>query len=138
MPESGKVAAVACDLTARAIPGTSAVMRISIVLTTHNRPALLAGAIGSVLAQTSDAWEFVIVNDGSTPPATLQENALGGNVARVRFVRHQTQHGAAFPWSSFAFSCRSGIGWRHLSLLGRLPKRTIFKRPRRNDIAIKR
>jgi len=50
---------------------------ISIVLPTFNRAEWLPGAIGSVLAQTCDDWELVIVNDGSTDdtPAVIAQFA---------------------------------------------------------------
>ena len=38
----------------------------SIVLPTHNRASLLKRAIESVRAQSCDAWELVVVDDGST------------------------------------------------------------------------
>jgi glycosyltransferase involved in cell wall biosynthesis len=39
---------------------------ISVILPTHNRGAYLRDAVGSVLAQTHDPWELVVVDDGST------------------------------------------------------------------------
>ena len=40
--------------------------RVSIVLPTFNRAALIGRAIESVLAQTVDDWQLVVVDDGST------------------------------------------------------------------------
>ena len=68
-------------------------MRISIVLTTHNRPALLGESVASVLAQTSDEWELVIVDDGSSPPVNLEDVSLGDKMGRVRLVRHDQARG---------------------------------------------
>jgi len=50
-------------------------MTISIVLPTFNRAEWLPGAIGSVLAQTCEDWELVIVDDGSTDdtPAVIAQ-----------------------------------------------------------------
>lgn len=41
-------------------------MRISIIIATYNSEQTLSRAIDSVIAQTFDDWELLIVNDGST------------------------------------------------------------------------
>ena len=40
----------------------------SVVIPTHDRPALLASAVSSVVRQTFDDFEVVIIDDGSDPP----------------------------------------------------------------------
>ncbi|MDP3687195.1 MAG: glycosyltransferase, partial [Sulfurimicrobium sp.] len=47
--------------------------RISVIIPTHNRPVLLAEALTSLLAQTFTDWEAVIVDDASSPPATVDD-----------------------------------------------------------------
>jgi glycosyltransferase involved in cell wall biosynthesis len=42
--------------------------RVSLVITTRNRPKYLAEAIDSVLAQTHPNWELIVWDDGSTDP----------------------------------------------------------------------
>jgi glycosyltransferase involved in cell wall biosynthesis len=44
---------------------------ISVVLPTHDRPAFLADAIASVLAQTVSSWELVVVDNGSSTPVAV-------------------------------------------------------------------
>jgi len=44
---------------------------LSIIIPTYNRPALLKTAIQSVLAQTNDNWELIIIDDGSNPKANV-------------------------------------------------------------------
>jgi glycosyltransferase involved in cell wall biosynthesis len=68
-------------------------MRVSIVLTTHNRPGLLAEAIGSVLAQDSRDWELIVVDDGSSPAATISGLASSEHEGRVQMVRHSEARG---------------------------------------------
>src|SRR5581483_3260515 len=40
-------------------------MLVSILLPTHNRPALMREALASIAAQTSSSWEVIVVDDGS-------------------------------------------------------------------------
>lgn len=70
---------------------------LSVVITTHDRPADVAGAVGSVLGQMDDrAGELIVVDDGSGPEAAaaldelssagvtvLHQDDLGLGVARA-------------------------------------------------------
>lgn len=67
--------------------------QLSFIIPTHNRPAMLATATDSVLAQTLTQWELIIVDDGSSPEtaefiATLSD-------PRIRSCRHESPKGAA-------------------------------------------
>lgn len=68
--------------------------RVTVVVPTHNRPALLREALASIAAQTCTDWEVVVVDDGSTPPidAAALEASVGG---RLRLVRHDQPRGVA-------------------------------------------
>jgi glycosyltransferase involved in cell wall biosynthesis len=59
----------------------------SVVMTTYNRQALLDEAIASVLAQTVEDFECIVVDDASPVPAT------GPDDPRVRVVRRPTNGG---------------------------------------------
>lgn len=63
--------------------------RVSIILPTHNRPALLAEAIASVRAQNCADWELIVVDDASTPPAAIPDDP------RIRLVRQAPAGGGA-------------------------------------------
>jgi len=56
---------------------------VSIVIPTHDRPALLRRAIISALNQTVRDIEVIVVDDGSDPPV-----ALAGRDSRVRLIRN--------------------------------------------------
>jgi hypothetical protein len=62
---------------------------VSVVIPTYNRPALLAEAIASVLAQTVDDLEVVVVDDGGPEPAVVPDDP------RVVLLRHEVNQGKA-------------------------------------------
>ena len=66
---------------------------ISVVIPTHNRPEALGHAVASVAAQTRQADEIVIVDDGSTPPVDPTRFADGQLTIVV--VRNESPLGAA-------------------------------------------
>lgn len=63
--------------------------RISVVLPTHDRPDLLAEAIESVRAQTHGNWQLIVVDDASTPPAAVPDDA------RIEIIRNASSCGGA-------------------------------------------
>lgn len=71
-------------------------MLVSIYMPTKNRPDLLRRAVASVLAQTHQNIELLVVDDGSTDntPAVLKE--LAEQDARLRYFRNETSRGAPF------------------------------------------
>ena len=80
------------------VPGSP---RVTVVLPTHNRPAMLAEAVDSVLAQTFDDWELVVVDDASAPPVELRVPPRF--TGKVHCVRHaESQGGSAAKNSGIA------------------------------------
>jgi glycosyltransferase involved in cell wall biosynthesis len=65
------------------------VPRFSVVIPTYGRPALLGDALASVLGQTVDDFECLVVDDGSHEPPPLPADP------RVRMVRRPTNGGPA-------------------------------------------
>jgi GT2 family glycosyltransferase len=70
--------------------GAAATPQVTVVLPTHNRPQLLKDAMASLVAQTHRSWEAIVVDDGSTPKATLETAD-----PRFRIVRHSVSLGGA-------------------------------------------
>ncbi|MEM9588314.1 MAG: glycosyltransferase [Planctomycetota bacterium] len=69
---------------------------ISIVMPARNRSALIGASLDSVLAQTEQNWELIVVDDGSsdgTSDAVRSYQAKSGG--RIRCVRNETNFGAA-------------------------------------------
>jgi O-antigen biosynthesis protein len=62
---------------------------VSVVIPVRNRPEAVAAAIESVIAQTLESWELVVVDDGSTDhtPQVLEEWAARDR--RIRIVRQE-------------------------------------------------
>ena len=73
------------------IPTMSTQPRISVVMPTYNRPALLARALDSLAAQTYGDFEVVVVNDAGLPVDDVIE-AARTRIA-VTFVEHERNRG---------------------------------------------
>lgn len=65
---------------------------VSVVVPTYNRAHLLPRAIRSVLNQTYDEYELVIVDDGSTDDTQEVVSQFGDE--RIRYVRFEENRGA--------------------------------------------
>jgi glycosyltransferase involved in cell wall biosynthesis len=64
-----------------------AVPLVSAILTTYNRPAHLARAIESVLAQTLRDFELIVVDDGSGPETGALCRRFAAQDGRIRYHR---------------------------------------------------
>jgi glycosyltransferase involved in cell wall biosynthesis len=70
-------------------------LRFSVIITTHNRPRLVAACVESVLAQTYPPLEIIVVDDGSRR-ATARVLVPYAENARIRIIRQrQSGWGAA-------------------------------------------
>ena len=67
--------------------------RVSITIPTYNRAHLLGRAIQSVLDQTYQDFEIIVVDDGSTDRA--EEVVKSFDDERVRYIRHEVNKGCA-------------------------------------------
>lgn len=67
-------------------------MGVSIIIPAYNSEKYLAAAIQSVLAQTRDDWEAIIVNDGSTDQTGTIAETFAAKDTRIRVV-HQANAG---------------------------------------------
>jgi glycosyltransferase involved in cell wall biosynthesis len=63
---------------------------VTVVIPSHNRPDLLIRAIQSVVRQSYNRWEIVVVDDGSTDPVSLASDPVG-----IRLIRNQQPAGPA-------------------------------------------
>jgi glycosyltransferase involved in cell wall biosynthesis len=63
--------------------------RFSVIVPTHDRPALLAEALSSIRAQSFTDWECIVVDDGNLEPVEVP------NDPRIRVMRRTTNGGPA-------------------------------------------
>ena len=67
---------------------------VSIILPTYNREVLLRRALESVLAQTYDLWELLVVDDGSTDGTRAYLQTLTDTRVRAILREHCGNAGA--------------------------------------------
>ena len=65
--------------------------KVSVVITTHNRSNLLSGAITSVLNQTFQDFEIIVVDDASKDDT--KDVVQTFDDTRIRYIRHETNKG---------------------------------------------
>ena len=65
--------------------------KVSVIIATYNRAGLLPRAVNSVLNQTLEEYEIIIVDDASSDDT--QQVIAGFNDHRIRSVRHEVNRG---------------------------------------------
>jgi len=65
------------------------VPRVSVVIPAFNYAEYLGDALDSVLAQTMDDWECIVVDDGSTDDTPAVARAYASRDSRIRFLQQQ-------------------------------------------------
>jgi glycosyltransferase involved in cell wall biosynthesis len=69
------------------------VAKVSVIIPTYNRAEFLRSAITSVLNQTYQDFEIIVVDDGSTD--NMQAVVCGFNDKRIKYVRNDVNEGEA-------------------------------------------
>jgi glycosyltransferase involved in cell wall biosynthesis len=67
---------------------------VSVVLPTYDRPGFLKQAISSVVKQTYDAVELIVVDDHSPEPASTVVQQFNDTAIDIRYIRHSENRGA--------------------------------------------
>ncbi|MGI0015089.1 MAG: glycosyltransferase family 2 protein, partial [Nitrososphaera sp.] len=86
--------------------------KISVLIPTYNRPEFLRLAIVSVLNQTFQDFEIIVVDDASWTPGT-QSVTEGFADKRIKYVRHPVNRGLSAARNS---GIRAAVG-RYIALL---------------------
>jgi len=70
-------------------------IRVSVIIPTYNRARFIERAIQSVLNQTYQGFELIVVDDGSTDDTEERVRNILRSGIRFKYVRHDTNRGAA-------------------------------------------
>ena len=68
---------------------------VSVIMPAYNAARYLEEAVASVLAQTWQNWELIIIEDASSDGTWQLVNMLAKRDARIRILRNQNNLGAA-------------------------------------------
>lgn len=83
---------------------------VSVITPTKNRRELLRETMNSVAAQTLDAWEHLVVDDGSDDGTADEVKARVANDSRVRYIqRRSASSGANVCRNIGAIESRAGL-----------------------------
>ena len=65
---------------------------ISVIMPTFNRGRYLENAVESVIAQSVESWELIIVDDGSTDHTFEILSPYIERFANIRYLKHQNSN----------------------------------------------
>jgi glycosyltransferase involved in cell wall biosynthesis len=68
---------------------------VSVVITVYNGEKYIEQSIESILSQTYQAWELIIINDGSSD--NTENLILKYPDKRIKYLRNDTNRGISFP-----------------------------------------
>lgn len=91
--QSERIAEARSLLAAQPEPLSPGAPLVSVIVPTHNRPALLCAALQSILAQTMQEFEIIVINDAGidiTPWVRSLDDS-----GRIRVLRHPRNRGLA-------------------------------------------
>ncbi|MEC0242285.1 glycosyltransferase family A protein [Paenibacillus dokdonensis] len=92
-----KLAPIVCpEAGSIAVPAEGIEPAVTIVLAVFNEPEYLQWAVQSVRSQTSDSWELIMIDDGSTDDTFyLMEKLASEDSARIHILKHVCNQGKA-------------------------------------------
>ncbi len=67
--------------------------KISIVMPAYNAQRYISEAIASVISQSCEAWELIVVDDGSTDATAARVHAFDDG--RIRYIAHEMRRGVS-------------------------------------------
>lgn len=79
---------------------------VSVVLPTHNRKEFLSRSVASVLAQTEQNFELIVVDDASTDGTQTYLATLPSQDARIRVIRNSIAKGGGGARNEGIIHCR--------------------------------
>lgn len=70
---------------------------VSIIMASYNYACFIEKAIQSILDQSEDAWELLVVDDGSTDDSVEIVRRFAGADSRIRLLRHEDRKNHGLP-----------------------------------------
>lgn len=70
---------------------TSVLPFFSVIITAYNRSALLVRALDSLMSQTENDWEAIIIDDGSTDDTSIRVAPFLKSGKAINYIRQQSQ-----------------------------------------------
>ena len=89
---------------------------VSVILPTYNRAHLVGRAIQSVLNQTYQDFELIVVDDGSID--NTEEVVKSINDARIRYLKYEKNRGGATARNTGIIICHPKV-WEQIGKKGR-------------------
>jgi glycosyltransferase involved in cell wall biosynthesis len=83
----------------------------TIIVPTFNQAAYLPAALDSILAQTDDDWEAIIVNDGSTDETAQIADSYSQRDARIRCIHKRNGGVASALNTGLAYAKGEWVHW---------------------------
>lgn len=112
---------------------------VSVVMPVHNRLPYCAEAIDSILGQTLEAFEFIIVDDGSTDGTSAFLAWYCGRDERIRLFRNEANRGISASLNRAIAEARCDLVARmdsdDVSLPARLERQVAFMASRPDLLA---
>ena len=69
--------------------------KFSIVITTYNRSELLVRALNSLISQTENDWEAIVIDDGSTDDTSIRISVFLKRYPNIHYFKQAENSGAA-------------------------------------------
>lgn len=85
---------------------------VSVLMPVYNNEPHLTGAVESILDQTFDDFEFIIINDGSTDSSSATLNALARRDSRIRLYER--------PNTGYCRALNEGLGYVRGEFIARM------------------
>lgn len=84
--------------------------KVSILMPVYNRQDMVGSAIKSVLAQTSQAWQLIIYNDGSTDQSDKICRQFAGKSTNIHITGSTTNNGIVYARNKLLEACNTEYG----------------------------
>ena len=82
-------------------------MKISIIIPSYNRSGIICKTLDSILAQTFQDWECLVVDDHSTDNTWEVIDAYTARDARFKYILNERKNGAQGARNTGLYKCQT-------------------------------